>query len=199
MEVNHKSLAVRREASKHAWNCLVINSSEADVQFISRLDGPFELHSWTRQEFDAFFPEEVSGTSAHEAAEHMTLYSRYFGASTEAMEALSQITEVSEENIEMAKKKTTTRKATKKTTTRKTATKGKAKAASKTAGEGRKPSAASRFQELILEGKLTDEEIFLQVQKEFGLDDSKRGYVSWYRNYLKKKKGMKNVPGPIKD
>lgn len=54
------------------------------------------------------------------------------------------------------------------------------------------PTAASRFQELIMEGKLSDHEIFLKVQKEFDLDDDKRGYVSWYRNYLTKK--GKNPP-----
>ena len=50
----------------------------------------------------------------------------------------------------------------------------------------KKPSAASRFQELIMEGKRTDDEIFSIVQKEHGLPDSKRNYVTWYRNYLKK-------------
>ena len=50
----------------------------------------------------------------------------------------------------------------------------------------RKPSASSRFKELIMAGKLTDDEIFAQVQEEFGLDDSRRNYVSWYRSKLKK-------------
>jgi hypothetical protein len=58
----------------------------------------------------------------------------------------------------------------------------------KRAAEGpkeRKPSAASRFKELIMDGKLTDDKIFETVQKEFGLDDSKRSYVAWYRNNLR--------------
>lgn len=50
----------------------------------------------------------------------------------------------------------------------------------------RKPSASSRFKELIMEGKLTDDEIFATVQEEFDLDDSRRNYVSWYRSKLKK-------------
>lgn len=50
----------------------------------------------------------------------------------------------------------------------------------------RKPSAASRFCELIMEGKKTDDQIFETVQKEFGLDDGKRSYVGWYRNKLRK-------------
>jgi hypothetical protein len=59
----------------------------------------------------------------------------------------------------------------------------------KRAAEGpkeRKPSAASRFKELIMAGKMTDDNIFADVQKEFGLDDSKRSYVAWYRNQLRK-------------
>jgi len=50
----------------------------------------------------------------------------------------------------------------------------------------KKPSAASRFKELILAGKLTDDEIFSKVSEEFGLDESKRTYVAWYRNSMKK-------------
>ena len=47
-------------------------------------------------------------------------------------------------------------------------------------------SAARLFQDLIMEGKLTDDQIFKRVQEKFGLDDSKRSYVAWYRNHLKK-------------
>lgn len=65
----------------------------------------------------------------------------------------------------------------------------------------KKPSAASRFKELIMDqtpsgnARRTDDEIFATVQKEFNLDDSKRSYVAWYRNDLKKK-GVENVPEP---
>ena len=57
------------------------------------------------------------------------------------------------------------------------------------------PSAAAMFQGLIMEGKLTDDEIFAAVQERFGLDDNKRAYVAWYRNNLRKK--GENPPGPI--
>jgi len=50
----------------------------------------------------------------------------------------------------------------------------------------KKPSAAQMFQDLIMAGKLTDDQIFEKVQAEFGLDEKKRGYVKWYRNHLKK-------------
>src|SRR4029077_13873527 len=55
--------------------------------------------------------------------------------------------------------------------------------AAKTNGE-RKPTAAALFQRLIMQGKLTDDAIFAKVQEEFGLENSKRSYVAFYRRYL---------------
>lgn len=48
-------------------------------------------------------------------------------------------------------------------------------------------TAASAFKDLILTGQYSDDEIFEIVQKEFGLDDSKRSYVAYYRRELKNK------------
>jgi len=63
----------------------------------------------------------------------------------------------------------------------------KTKPAEKPAKTGeKKMSAAQMFQDLIMAGKLTDDQIFEKVQAEFGLDEKKRGYVKWYRNHLKK-------------
>jgi len=56
-------------------------------------------------------------------------------------------------------------------------------------------SASGMFKQLIMAGKLTDDQIFAEVQKEFGLEEKQRTYVKWYRNDLSKK-GM-NPPGPI--
>ena len=36
-------------------------------------------------------------------------------------------------------------------------------------------------------GKLTDDQIFSKVQDQYGLEDNKRSYVTWYRNDLTKK------------
>jgi len=70
--------------------------------------------------------------------------------------------------------------------------------AKKDAGEAapkvKKESAAQLFRDLIMEGKKTDDQIFAEVQKKFSLDDSKRGYVAWYRNDLSKK--GENPPAP---
>ena len=45
---------------------------------------------------------------------------------------------------------------------------------------------AAMFKELIMAGRFTDDVIFKKVQEKFGLDDKKRTYVAWYRNYLTK-------------
>jgi hypothetical protein len=61
------------------------------------------------------------------------------------------------------------------------------KAARAAAGpKEKKATASSMFCDLILEGKQTDDQIFAAVQKAFGIDDSKRSYVGWYRNKLRK-------------
>lgn len=53
----------------------------------------------------------------------------------------------------------------------------------------KKPSASQMFQDLIMAGKLTDDQIFAKVQEAFGLDDKKKGYVKWYRaNMIKQGK-----------
>lgn len=52
----------------------------------------------------------------------------------------------------------------------------------------RKPrrTASSVFQTLLLAGDKTDDEIFQEVQAEFGLAPEKRSYVSWHRSSLKR-------------
>lgn len=47
-------------------------------------------------------------------------------------------------------------------------------------------TAGAMFQELIMAGKLKDDDIFAKVKEKYGLDDKKRSYVAWYRNKLKK-------------
>lgn len=56
----------------------------------------------------------------------------------------------------------------------------------------RRETAAHMFQDLIMEGKLTDNQIFAKVQDKFDLSDDKRTYVRWYRNKLAK--SGKNPP-----
>lgn len=142
---------------------------------------------------------------AERAAQLYVSYAVSAGATEAAMSMLSGIIKVTPKEIEMATSKkaaTAAKKATKPAA--KAAAKGKApakgKAAKGTNGAApaktpRGETAASMFQALIREGKLTDGDIFAKVQSKFGLDDKKRSYVAWYRNYLTKK-GEK-VPGPV--
>lgn len=71
----------------------------------------------------------------------------------------------------------------------KTAVKVPSSSATTNTGSIKQPrrTAASAFKDLILTGQYSDDEIFATVQKEFGLDDSKRSYVAYYRRELKNK------------
>lgn len=55
-------------------------------------------------------------------------------------------------------------------------------------------NASQMFRDLILKGGKTDDDIFKAVKERFGLDDSKRNYVGWYRNELKKKGLLEGKP-----
>lgn len=171
-------------------------------------------------EFDDRFKPMVD-YPVEKAARLYIEYARGLGATESAMKSLGAIYPTTKEDLEMAAKKKSARAAAPVKTEKKTAApKGKApaeksapkgKAAAekpakakpaKSSATGEKksrgPTAASRFQELLLEkgagGKCahTDDQIFAKVQKEFNLDDGKRGYVKWYRNYLTKQ--GKNPP-----
>lgn len=138
-------------------------------------------------------------------------YARNLGATEQVMRMLGKLTNVTHEDIEMAAKKKAARAAAPVKADKKPAkaagkaakaapVKDEKKAtkpakAAKAPGEKKErgPTAAKKFQELLMqEGskkgvcKHTDDEIFAAVQKEFGLDDGKRSYVKWYRNYLTK-------------
>lgn len=49
-----------------------------------------------------------------------------------------------------------------------------------------RPSAAERIKSLLIDGKLSDDEIFAALRREYGLDGRKSGIVGWYRNRLQK-------------
>lgn len=144
------------------------------------------------------------------AAKLYLQYATHLGATREALNYLGKYTQITQGEIAMAtSKKNTDEKLAapkkeapaKKPTappTKKAEPKAKAepkKAEPKAKGEKRE-SAAQLFKDLIMEGKLTDEQIFKKVQAKFGLDDNKAGYVKWYRNDLRKQ-GAKNVPDPV--
>ncbi len=115
---------------------------------------------------------------------HYLKFAKRVGASTEVLNWLELKIEITNEEREMV-------------TAKKTVQKTDINVATSKVTKIKKPTAAAMFQKLIMEGKFKDAEIFQAVQKEFNLDDNKKWYTSWYRNYLKKK--GKNPPDAIKD
>jgi hypothetical protein len=100
-------------------------------------------------------------------------FAREYGATQDVLDALGRGVKLKQEDVDMAKTKL--------------ATKVGNGAAKKSTGAGPKRETASgMFQTLIMEGKLSDDQIFGKVKAKFGLDEKKRSYVAWYRNHLKK-------------
>lgn len=150
-------------------------------------------------EFDRRYHPMVN-YPAEKAAQLYLGYSLTIGASDEALEFLGRTITITKQEHDMAtsKKKAAGKAAEdKKAAAAKKAAKaaGTKPAKKKTAKEpgAKRETAAQMFQDLIMEGKLTDDQIFAKVKAKFGLDDKKRGYVKWYRNHLRKT-GTKNVP-----
>lgn len=153
----------------------------------------------TVNEFDQRY-EPMVDYPAEKACQLFLNYSRTIGATKEALGYLGQIINASKQEADMAIEKTAaienvaaTKTAAKKAAPAKPAAKP---APAKTAKPTAKPAktAAKMFQDLIMQGELTDDQIFEKVKAQFGLDEKKRGYVKWYRNYLKKQ--GKNPPEP---
>lgn len=207
-------MATKKQASAvmpcHDHNrrtCIQVDRSAGLVKFIP-LDIilGLEVHSTSADSFDQRFTP-MEGYPVEKACQLFANYSQTLGATKEAMDYLGQVINVSKQELEMAttKKQTTAEKpaaakavkpVAKKAAAKPIETKAgrraidpvvKAKPAEKPAKTGeKKMSAAQMFQDLIMAGKLTDDQIFEKVQAEFGLDEKKRGYVKWYRNHLKK-------------
>ncbi|CAB4171815.1 hypothetical protein UFOVP931_22 [uncultured Caudovirales phage] len=205
-------MATKKQASAvmpcHDHNrrtCIQVDRSAGLVKFIP-LDIilGLEVHSTSADSFDQRFTP-MEGYPVEKACQLFVNYSQTLGATKEAMDYLGQIINVSKQELEMAttKKQTVAEKpaaakavkpVAKKAAAKPTEVKAGRRAvdpvvkpAAKSAKPGeKKPSAAQMFQDLIMAGKLTDDQIFEKVQAEFGLDEKKRGYVKWYRNHLKK-------------
>lgn len=198
-----KNAAVFVDRQRHT--CLVVGQSKSEVTFLRiNVEEGFDLETLPAAKFAEIFNKELPDYPVEKAARLYAQYAQTTGATPKAMQALGQLTTLSNEEIDMATKKKATN-AAKKTETKKTPAKKpetkkaespkKSTAAKKEApaAKGKAPkaekgaTAAGMFRDLIRAGKLTDDQIFEKVQKEFGLSDDKRGYVKWYRNDLIKK------------
>lgn len=179
--------------------CIQVERSAGLVKFIPLdISLGLEVHSTSADSFDQRFTP-MEEYPVEKACQLFANYSQTLGATKEAMEYLGQVINVSKQELEMAttKKQAVAEKPSAKPAAKKAAPVKTAKAekptakAAKPAAKPAKPgekkmSAAQMFQDLIMAGKLTDDQIFEKVQAEFGLDEKKRGYVKWYRNHLKK-------------
>lgn len=181
--------------------CIQVERTGTHVKYIPLdVNEGLQVLTATANEFDQRY-EPMVNYPAEKACQLFLNYSQTIGATKEALGYLGQIVNVSKQEADMATTKKTA--ATEKAAATKTAakkavpvTKPAAKSApAKTAKPAAKPaaktgekkmSAAQMFQDLIVQGKLTDDQIFEKVQAQFGLDEKKRGYVKWYRNHLKK-------------
>ncbi len=183
--------------------CIEVARTAAHVKFIPLdVSEGLQVQTTSVDSFDQRY-EPMVNYPIEKAAQLFVNYSQNIGATKEALDYLGQVVNIPAQEFKMAtaKKsaaaekpaaKTTEKKATK--VSREPAPKAKA-ATTKPAKAGeKKSSAAQMFQDLIMAGKLTDDQIFEKVQAEFGLDEKKRGYVKWYRNHLKKQ--GKNPPEP---
>lgn len=207
------SFVVHRDHNSRT--CIEVNRDKAVVQYIPMEILGFSVESLEAKEFDRIYKPMVN-YPIDQACKLYVGYAVTLGATKEALDYLGQIITITQSEYDMATKKSADTKVAKappakvpaKTPTKtaakapvkpaaKTPTKAAAKAPvkkpAKTTGE-KKGSASQMFQELIMAGKLSDDGIFAAVQKEFGLDDSKKSYVKWYRGKLTK--DGKNPPGP---
>ncbi len=190
--------------------CLQVERVNGHVKFIPLdVSEGLQVHQTSVDSFDQRFKPMVN-YPAEKACQLFLGYSQNIGATKEALDYLGQVITVSKQEFDMATKKAAaaSEPAEEKRTTARRASNDKAeptkagrratdpvvkttKTAPAKAGEKRE-SAAQMFQDLIMAGKLTDDQIFEKVQEKFGLDEKKRGYVKWYRNHLKKQ--GKNPP-----
>lgn len=184
--------------------CVQVERTGTHVKYIPLdVNEGLQVLTATANEFDQRY-EPMVNYPAEKACQLFLNYSQTIGATKEALGYLGQIVNVSKQEADMATTKKTA--ATEKAAATKTAAKKAApakpaktvevkagrravdpvvKVPAKKTGE-KKMSAAQMFQDLIMQGKLTDDQIFEKVQAQFGLDEKKRGYVKWYRNHLKK-------------
>lgn len=181
--------------------CIEIERKDGKTYYIPLASTGLDLESLDEKDFDGIY-KLVDDYPAEKAAKLYAEYAQHLGASKEAMQQLAKLVPILDKEIQMATAKKATNAAVKAAKTpvpakkapaaKKTAAKSAPSAKTpavktpKVAAGDKKPSAASRFQELIMEGKLSDSAIFAKVQAEFGLDDKKITYVKWYRNHLEK-------------
>lgn len=164
--------------------CVQVARDLATVTFV-----PFDLAGLhltyaPRSTFDARY-KPLEGYPVKKAFDTYKKFARDYGATQDVLDALGREVKLTQEDVDMAKKKMAAR------ASGSNGHSNGAKNGARTPGAKRE-TASAMFQQLIMEGKLNDDQIFSKVKSKFGLDDKKRSYVAWYRNHLKK--GGKKPP-----
>ncbi len=202
---------------------LKISASPDAVKFIPLdINEGLRVVQLSKKVFDDTY-KPIPNYPAKKACEMFFEYSKTLGATKEVMEILSIFTTVTEGDIKLATERRKTdsplvpksdaakklskaeKPAVEKPTKLSKSDKAKppaqvkqpatTKTKSLSSPKSGWKSAAEMFRGLIMEGKLTDEQIFEQVKEAFGVDDSKFFYVKAYRRDLQKA-GM-NPPEPV--
>lgn len=171
---------VARDRSSHT--VIEVRRSENHVVFLAYMGSGVTVERLGHEAFDTQYTH-VPDYPTGRAAALFVGFSQVVGGTTEALTELAKLINVSDVEKKMSSEKLATNKSTKTVTKTLKSSHGDVKV-----DVARKPrdSAAAMFKALITEGGITDAEIFAKVQKAFGLDESKRTYVAWYRNQLRK-------------
>lgn len=169
--------------------CIEVSRADGKVKFVMMTAELYDVEELSESGFDVRF-KPIPDYPPERACDLFIEYMRKLGGTEAAIDALSSVStitnQVRSEIMTAAKKRVPA--AEKGDATPKTKAKAKAAAkpkAKRQPGEKRE-SAAQMFQDLIMQGRLTDDAIFKKVQEKYNLDDNKRSYVAWYRNKLKK-------------
>ena len=184
--------------------CLQVDRQDGEVKYIQLdIETGLEVRALPEHQFDQRF-KPLDDYPPARACQLYSEYSRSMGATEDALTYLRAFTKISDEDFNMALSKkpgstviaaaaATARKAAAKPVAKKPAAKkpaakkpAKAAKAEKTTRAPREDTPSHMFRELIMKGTLTDAQIFAKVQEKYGLDDSRRYYVSWYRHSLRK-------------
>lgn len=184
--------------------CIAIAKKGKRVSCIQMAEGaPFELSDIDESVFDRRYTKRLDDYPVARASKLYVSFAVVLGGSTEALEELGRITPISNKELEMAAAKKAASAAEKPAPAAKKSAKAVESAPAKKVAAKSAPTkaaapvksekesapretAASMFQELLAMGKHTDAVIFEKVKAKFGLDDKKRSYVGWYRNYMRK-------------
>lgn len=162
--------------------CIVLKVKDEEVSFIAMtVDEPFNVQTVDMKTFTTWYPEPIE-YPVERAARLFVEYARNNGATDEVLEALKPHTEITKEEMEMARKKAAD-KANKVTEPK--GKKDKKPSAKKAVDKKPRVSAANLYRENIMAGK-SSAQIVAAVNRQIP-GKGREDYVRWYYNDLIKK------------